>query len=240
MGRGMGAAVTATGLGAIIVMAFASCGPSPHSVSVTPADVSISKVGGTIRLAVEVRDRLGAKIDGMIVSYRSRDAQVATVGSTGSITAVGHGNTMVDIRVEGTDVMEFVRVVVRVPEKIDVRPRTSECHIGGIKQLKAQVLDFDGKVFKNVAVAWSSSDVTKARIENGEVVGIDEGEVVITAKALGIVGESKIRVVWAPGQKALLEQEKRFKARVGRARGKRGGGGSGGGSSMDPRLGMFQ
>jgi hypothetical protein len=240
MRRGFEPAIWAFVFGAAVA-ALVGCGPKPSTIVVTPAEAVISKAGGTVQLDVEVRDRRGAKVSGFVVEYRSRDPQVATVSSTGLVTAAGHGTTMVDVRLEGTDVMEFVRLVVRLPAKIEVRPRTAECHIGGLKQLSAEVLDHEGKAFQNVSFEWASSDESKARVENGEIVGVDEGEILVTAKALGLEGSSKVRITWAPGQKAMIEAEKRFNARASRGRGgQKNGGGGGDGAGTDPRLGMFR
>lgn len=219
---------------------FTSCGPEARSVAVTPTEVNMSSAGATIQIDAEPRDRLGARVNGAVLAYRSRAPEVASVSSTGLVRAEGHGTTTIVVQVEGTELMEFVHVTVRLPERVDIRPGATTCYIGGLKQLKARVLDHSGKAFQNVHFDWSSSDETKARVDNGEVVGIEEGEVEITATAMGLKATSKISVSWAPGQKAMLEAEERAGRGGGGKRGGRGQGqGEGGGGAWDPRLSMW-
>lgn len=229
-----------TALGGILCL-LAACGQSPFSIAVSPSEINFAKVGATQQLEAEPRDRRGAKIADAVVTYRSRDSSVASVSSTGLVTAMKHGVTTLEIRVQDTEIMEFVRVIVRVPEKIEIRPRNSTVHIGGVQDMSAKVLDADGKVINNISIAWSTGDEKLLRMEKGgRAVGLDEGETTVIAEALGLKGVAKVRVAWAPGQKALIEQEKRFKNRVNRARRRNSGGSGGGGAGSDPRLGMFQ
>lgn len=240
MGRHVGAGCVVI-VGALSMLVVGTgCGPDVDSISVTPSEINLNKVGASEKLAVEPKNRRGVKVSGAVVSFRSRDPGVASVSPTGEVTAVSHGSTMLELTVPDTDAMEFIRVVVRVPEKVEVRPTASTLYIGATKRLKAKVYDRDDKVINSATFEWSTSDESKARVaENGEVTGIDEGEVTITAKARGIEGSSKVRVTWAPEQKAMIEAEKRGHRGGGSRRG--GGGGSGGSKqNWDPRLGMFE
>lgn len=225
---------------AIVALVGTACGPEVRSLAVTPGEIHLSRVGATMQIDAEPRDKLGAKVKGSVISFLSREPMVASVSSTGLVTAKTHGTTTVVIQVEETEVMEFVHVTVRLPEKIVVRPGATTCYIAGVKRFDATVLDQSGRPFKNVDFEWSISDETKARMDDGELVGIEEGDVAVTAKAMGLEGTAKVNISWAPGQKALLEAEKRA-GRGGRRGGRRGGGKQGGseGDGWDPRLSMF-
>ena len=216
----------------------AACGPDARSVAVTPSEINLAQVGATLQIETEPRDRLGARV-GAAVSYRSREPEVASVSPSGLVTAQGHGTTTVVIQVEGTELMEFVHVTVRLADRIEISPRATTCYIGGVKRLRAKVLDHNGKAFTNVHFDWVTSDVTKATVDaEGEIVGVDEGDVEITATAMGLKGISKINVSWAPGQKAMLEAEKRAgRGGRGKGRGRSKGGDQGG--DWDPRLSMW-
>ncbi len=226
-------------LGALALFC-ASCGPDARAVSVTPSEINLSQVGATMQIDSEPRDRLGARV-GAVVSYRSREPEVASVGASGLVTAQGHGTTTIVVQVEGTDLMEFVHVTVGLPERLEISPRATTCYIGGVKKLRAKVLDHSGKAFHNVHFDWATSDSAKLTIdEEGEIVGVDEGDVEITATAMGLKGTSKINVAWAPGQKAMLEAEKRAsRGGRGRGRGRGRGQGEGQGGDWDPRLSMW-
>jgi len=210
---------------------------SVHVISVNPSDISFSKVGATLQLEVEPRDRRGAKLSSVPMVYQSRDPSVATVSPSGLVTATGHGAATIVVQAQGTDVMEFAHVVVRLAKAMEVRPANTSVYIGGQEKLTAKVLDYDGKVIENVPIAWTVSNEKIATVEKGTVTGIDEGEVVVTAKGLGLEGQSNIRVQWEPRLKAVIDMEKKGGGRGGR---KRGGGGEKQGEWTDPRLGIFQ
>lgn len=220
-----------------LVLASMAC-DSVHTIAINPAECSFSKVGASLQLDVEPRDRRLGKMSGVVLSFTSRDPSVANVSSAGLVTAAGHGSTTLVVQAEGTDVMEFVRVVVRLPKRLEVRPANTSVYIGGMEKLTAKVLDYDDKVIKNIAVSWSTSNEKLAIVSKGAVTGIDEGEVVITAKALELEGKSNIRVAWEPRLKAAIEQEKRF-FKKGRGGGRRGGGKKQS-EWQDPRLEIFQ
>lgn len=209
------------------------------SIGVNPAEINLGSEGATMDIEAEPRTRQGLAAKGVAVTFRSRDPNVATVSPSGTVTAVAHGTTTIEVQVEGTEVMEFVHVVVRLPDQVEVRPTSTTCYIGGVKRLAAKVLDRGGKEIRPVDITWSSSDVTKATVADGEVTGVNEGEVTISATALGLEGTSKINVTWAPGQKALLEAEKRGGGGRRGGGGGHGGGGSKEGGGWDPRLSAF-
>lgn len=220
-----------------LVLASVACS-SVNTVSVNPAECSFSKVGATLQLDVEPRDRRGAKMSGVMLTYSSRDPSVANVTTAGLVTAAGHGSTTLVVQAEGTDVMEFVRVVVRLPKRLEVRPANTSVFIGGVEKLTAKVLDYDDKVIKNIPIQWSTSNEKIGTVLEGAVTGIDEGDVVVTATGLELKGQSKIRVAWEPRLKAVIDQEKRFKGR--RGGGRKRGGGEKQSEWSDPRLGIFQ
>lgn len=220
-----------------LVLASVACS-SVNTISVNPAECSFSKVGASLQLDVEPRDRRGAKMSGVMLTYQSRDASVANVSSAGLVTATGHGSATLVVQAEGTDVMEFVRVVVRLPKRVEVRPANTSVFIGGVEKLTAKVLDYDDKVLQNVPIEWSTSNEKIATVLKGDVTGLDEGDVVITAKGLDLEGQSNIRVAWEPRLKAVLEQEKRFFK--GRGGGRRNSGSDEPSVGQDPRLGIFQ
>ena len=65
--------------------------PRPATVAVAPATVRLTALGATEQLTAEVRDQNGNVMTGAAVSWASSAASVATVSSTGLVTAVGNG-----------------------------------------------------------------------------------------------------------------------------------------------------
>jgi uncharacterized protein YjdB len=228
---------------AVLVLAativLVACGPDVHSLRVEPTEIALNQAGATEQIKAEARDRLGEVPRGVRLTFRSQAPEIAAVSPNGLVTARGHGTTTVVVQAEGTSEMEFVRVVVRIPDRIELRPAITSCNIGGVRLLKAKVVDHNGTVFQNVPIVWSSSDETKAHVSReGEVQGVAEGDVEIFATALGLKTSSKISVIWGPEQRALLAGEKRGGGGGG---GKRGGAKGQGqsGAAWDPRLSMW-
>lgn len=68
---------------------------TPASVSILPSSVTLDALGATQQLAAVVKNQEGREIIGAVVTWSSEDPQVATVSSTGLVTAVGRGSTRV-------------------------------------------------------------------------------------------------------------------------------------------------
>lgn len=69
--------------------------PSPTTVTVEPGSAWLSAPGATVQLTAEVHDQDGRTVDGVAVSWLSADRTVATVDSTGLVTATGAGATTI-------------------------------------------------------------------------------------------------------------------------------------------------
>ncbi|MDE2783399.1 MAG: Ig-like domain-containing protein [Gemmatimonadota bacterium] len=63
----------------------------PTTVTVNPASVTLTALGETIRLTAEVRDQNGQVMVGAAVAWASSDASIATVDTSGLVTAVANG-----------------------------------------------------------------------------------------------------------------------------------------------------
>jgi uncharacterized protein YjdB len=225
-------------LGAWWLLLAVGCSERVGSLTVVPEESTLGTVGQTIRLQAEPLTRHGASAKGVSLRFTSRDPSVATVDSSGLVTAVDHGATTVVVQAEGTEVMAFARVVVRIPQQVEVRPSSTSCFIGGRKKLTARVLDRDGEAIPGVAITWASSDEKMLSVDKqGNMVGLDEGVATVTASSVGLKGSSQVTVAWPPEQKAALQAAKRRRGR------RSGGSGSNDGNQTkkgwDPRLGMF-
>jgi len=234
--RGQALAVVATW----VILLVAGCGTKVNALRVNPSEISLRQVGATLQIEANPVDPAGATVAEAELTYRSREPEIATVSAAGLVAAVGHGTTQITIRAEGTDLMEFVRVVVRLPGRVDIRPRTLTCFIGAEKTLEARVFDAGDEEIRGAPIEWSTSDESKLTIDGGRITGIDEGEVIVTASSLGTKGTSQVKVAWAPAQQAMIDAENRTKARRGKRGGSRGGGQDRGAGDWDPRMQMFQ
>lgn len=226
------------GFGAIALSSMLMACSDISRVTIEPEEISLREAGETAMLQVIGYNKQGKRASGYVLRYQSQAPEIASVSDSGVVTAVGHGTTNIVVIVENSSIMEFVPVSVRLPEKIDIRPGSATCHIGESRLLKATLYDRGGRAYDGTQFEWTSSNTKIATVErNGEVIGLGEGDVIITAKAQGLEGRSNISVSWSLKRLAEIAAEKR------------GGGGGGGGGGRgkkssgngfsDPRLGIF-
>ena len=108
---------------ALTLLALAACGtdPAPVSVAVSveiyPARAIITGVlGDTARLVAMVKDQNGDAMEGVSVSWSSRDLAVATVSAEGVVTAAGPGEGGV-VAVVSDTVADTAAVLVSLPQR---------------------------------------------------------------------------------------------------------------------------
>ena len=92
---------------ASIIVAQAS-----NQIEIMPASPTLSAPGETVQLSYTVYDGNGEVIPGAGVSWSSADDAVATVSTTGLVTAVGNGNTR--IMASSGEVSESITVTVEI------------------------------------------------------------------------------------------------------------------------------
>ena len=135
-------------------------------------------VGSTRQLGVSV---LPANADIKDVSYGSSDNAVATVSSTGLISAKKSGKATITVTAtdgSGKSATCVVTVKQRVTS-ISITPNGYTLTKGSIKQLEAKVGPDDAA---NKEVTWSSSNPAVAAVSaDGHVTAVNEGSCFITA-----------------------------------------------------------
>jgi len=89
---------------------------------------------------------------------------------------------------------------------VQIDPDSIELEIGQPWTLTATAFDESGKKMEAVAAAWSSSDPAVATIgESGEVVGVAEGDAIVTAKVGDMSGRADVKVVPAAVTRVEIE-----------------------------------
>ena len=71
------------------------------SVAVTPETSTLVSIGATVFLAASALDQGGNVIQGKTFNWSSADNGVATVATTGVVTATGNGSTTITASVDG-------------------------------------------------------------------------------------------------------------------------------------------
>ncbi len=155
------------------------------------AESTIVAVGDTLQLSANVIPEYATG-----VNWTSTDTSVATVDSTGMITAVKKGTTqinatMVNRELFGTDEMHTASITINVIDSFAVSESEHIMNIGESFDIRALVTD------DSAIVTWVSSDESVAKVAvsrddkfQATITGISKGTAVITATQI-IDGVSK-------------------------------------------------
>ena len=174
------------------------------TVNVPVNGVSLDKekaempVSGTLQLTATV---LPEDASNKNVKWISTNPSVATVDSTGLVTAIAKGNATIIVETEDGKRKDSCEVTVSVPvESVSVNPATAELIVDRTLALEAKVLPKEA----NQGVVWSSTDDKVATVdENGIVTARAKGTATITATAER--KESKLQHYCRYGQRWNLE-----------------------------------
>src|SRR5690606_11953982 len=93
--------VSASGITAVVPTRVSAPAPEPEpppgTLRVSPASVALTGVGSTMQLGVTARDAAGNTISAGSLTWQSRNTAVATVSSSGLVTARGVGTVMLAV-----------------------------------------------------------------------------------------------------------------------------------------------
>ncbi|MBR6283236.1 MAG: Ig-like domain-containing protein, partial [Muribaculaceae bacterium] len=146
-------------------------------ITVAPATATLT-VGGTAQLTATVTP---ATATNPAVTWKSNAPTVATVSSTGKVTARGVGTAVITATTkDGTELSATCQVTVVQPAtSIALNKTETTIAVGLTETLVATVLPDNAT---NKAVAWTTSDATVAVVDqNGTVTAVAAGQAVITA-----------------------------------------------------------
>ena len=187
------------------------------SVRVLPA-TSVLRMGRKTQLTAQALDANGRRLE-REVKWESSDTTVATVSSTGVMTALAPGSATIyasadlvspevatyDSALEQNYAGKSGRVkkgrtkvtVTQSPvSSVTVSPTSSSIGIGSTTQLSATLLDADGNPVAGSTVAWTSSNTSIATVSaSGVVTGVAFGSVNIVATVGGVQSSAVVDVV---------------------------------------------
>jgi uncharacterized protein YjdB len=163
------------------------------AVVVTPAASDIF-VGRTVQLSATTRDMDGNVLTGRPVGWTSSNTAVATVNSSGLVTAVAAGTATITASSEGKSGTATVNVTVGV-NTVVVTPSTATISVLGSTTLTATVRDPDGNIIAGAPIVWSTSNALVATVaQDGTVSGLLPGTATITATSGTAAGSATITV----------------------------------------------
>lgn len=161
------------------------------SVTIVPG-AGVLEPGQTIQLTATVRDDEGNVLNHP-VTWASDNGTVATVSTSGLVTAVAVGSAAITATSEG--LIGAAQVTVQEPVAVvEVAPAVAAVAPGATLQLVATPRDQFGIALVR-PITWSSSDAAVAAVDaNGLVTGGALGPAVITAASGGKQGFAEITV----------------------------------------------
>lgn len=179
--------------------------PSPVA-SLQLASDTLSLVAGRVQLlSVSVLDARGTPLTGRVATWESLDGSVATVTSSGLLSAVSYAGALrrsTDVVVRVGGLAKTLRVIVEpVPVgRIDVTPASAAVRRGLEQELQAAVRDSSGTlVLTGRDLTWASSDEQVVRVTSaGLVFGMAAGSAFVTARAGGVSDSVQIVVYDVP------------------------------------------
>lgn len=167
--------------------------PVISKIEVSPTVMGL-EIGATKTIQGIVKDQYNNPMLNETISWSSSNEQVATVTSTGRVTAVGEGQAIITASVGDISATVTVNVGTLVPTTIQLTGKNYVFE-GQSTQLTADVKDQFQQPMSTAMVSWQSSDSSIATVDaNGKVTGIKTGTVTITAQAGDVTASKQIEV----------------------------------------------
>lgn len=190
---------------AVIVVAVASCGGGGGDGTTNPpgtvARVEITgpsssmEVGQNMQVTVRYFDASSTQLSGRTVAYSTSNSSVATVSTSGLVTATGPGAVTITAtvdRIQGNLALNVIQVPVFF---ILITPTNPSVRQGETTTLTAQPQNSIGQPLTGRPITWSSANTARATISQGGVVtGVSPGNVYIRAATEGRVDSVNLRV----------------------------------------------
>ena len=154
--------------------------PVVTGIILTAADTLLTALGQTKRINASVRDQVGRPLSGIDLIWSSSDTTVASVDSTGLVTAIGNGETDI-MATAGTTVDTLRLKVIQRVGGFTVTPTSITLTVGATYQLTSTVFDANGHVIVG-ASPWFSVNNRPDRL----IVQVDRSTGLITALKEGV------------------------------------------------------
>jgi hypothetical protein len=176
---------------------------TPHSLAkwvlVSPAAPTIAP-GQSLVLEVEMQDASGRDVTGQPEAWSTSDSSIATVSSTGVVTAHTLGNAKIYVASGLQSAYADVNVsnAPAAPHWVSVSPGTAQVSVRSTLPLFASVTDASNHVVADVPVSWSSSNPALATVDtSGNITGVAPGTLTILAHVGTNQATTQLRVVAA-------------------------------------------
>ena len=190
-------------------------GPEPDgqvaAISVSPSELTLTSLGEARTLSATARDASGSQVSGVTFAWRSTRSGVATVNSSGRVTAAGNGTAQVIVTQSGVSGGPADTVAITVRQEaagVVVTPASLSLVEGNQASLQATVKDALGSTISGASVNWRSRNSGVATVNGGGTVSAAAtGSTTIEASSGGAMGTSGVTVEGNSGSADLLFSE---------------------------------
>lgn len=200
-------------IGIMIASAMVGCGgggdvggggvtnPPPASVGSVSVTLSATsaRVGSTVTATADVRGTTGAVLTGRTVSWASGNSAIATVSSSGVITAATVGTVSIAATVDGVSGSATLTVTPPPVQTVTVTLASASVIAGNTTTATATLADDKGAPLSGRSVTWSSGTPTVATVDTaGRITAVAAGTTTITATSEGKTGTASLTVLPVP------------------------------------------
>lgn len=149
-------------------------------ITLSPVTATLFTNGGnTVQLVPTV---LPTNADNQSVTYSSSTVSIASVSSTGLVTAISNGTATITVRTSEGGFIATCTINVKTDViSVTISQKTLQVSSGATYQLSATYLPSNAS---NVAITWKSSNTSIATVStSGLVTGVSSGTATITVTA---------------------------------------------------------
>ena len=199
--------VTAAGGGSTTITATSETktGTSAITVTVPVATVTVNPpsatltIGLTHQLVATLKDINNNTLTGRAVTWSSGTPTIATVSSTGLVTAVAAGTAVITATSEGKSGTSSITVTQIPVASVSVSLSATPIQVGQTSQATATTFDASNSVLTGRVVTWSSGNSAVATVSPaGVVTAVGVGTTTIIGTSEGKAGNATITVIPVP------------------------------------------
>lgn len=169
-------------------------------VTLTPPVAPILRVGAQFQITATPRNATGGVLSGRTVTWFSNNLAVASVSSTGLVTAIAPGSATITAEVEGRTASMGLTVTLIPIGSVTLAPAADTLVEGDVRQYNPVVKDSTGKVLTSLtgrSVLFQSNNLPVATVggNTGVVGASSQGTAAITVTVDGVMSnEITLRV----------------------------------------------
>jgi uncharacterized protein YjdB len=200
--------VTAVGAGEATITAASGSFSDTCVVTVLQPVTSVDIDADALTLAVSGTAKLNASLlpanaQSAPIYWSSNDRKVASVDSTGLVTAIGAGTATITATANGKTDTCTVTVSEKDVSSVSLDTTTKSLYVGDWFTLSATISPSDAS---DKSVSWTSSDTSVATVtSNGTVEAVGNGSCDITATADGKSASCTVTVTEKPASSVTLD-----------------------------------